>query len=84
MVVRPIHDVAFAIASALTEKMERRLQDGELPSFHEMVYQTAKTALTNYEKQREREGARVRGAFGTGATGNELETREPDSAGHGL
>jgi hypothetical protein len=56
---RPIHDVA--IASVLTEKMEYKLVDAEREGFHRLCYETAKTALTAYEKQREREIERVRG-----------------------
>jgi len=48
MTVRPIHDVAFAIASALTEKMEYKLVDAEREGFHRLCYETAKTALTSY------------------------------------
>ena len=61
MTVRPIHDVAFAIAAALTEKMSYKLVDAERQDFHRLCYETAKTAITQYEKQREREAERVRG-----------------------
>jgi hypothetical protein len=61
MPVRPIHDTAFAIASALTEKMSYKLVDAEREGFHRMVYETCKSALERYEKQREREAERVRG-----------------------
>jgi hypothetical protein len=60
MSIRPIHDTAFAIASALTEKMSYKLVDAEREGFHRLCYETAKSAITDYEKQREREVERVR------------------------
>jgi hypothetical protein len=57
---RPIHDVAFAIASALTEKMKYKLVDAKRQSFHRVVRETAKTALTLYAGPNRREGAGAR------------------------
>ena len=58
---RHIHDTAFAIVSALTEKMDYKLVDAEKQAFHRMVYEVSKAAIERYEKQKEREAERLRG-----------------------
>jgi hypothetical protein len=59
MAVRLIHDTAFAIASALTEKMEYKLVPAEQAAFHRMVYETCKAAITQFDVQRQRQQERV-------------------------
>jgi hypothetical protein len=55
---RLAHDTAFSFASALTEKMDYRLADGEQQAFHRLVYDTCKGAIERHDvlKGREREG----------------------------
>jgi hypothetical protein len=60
MAHRLVHDTAFAIASALTEKMERKLAPPEQQAFHRLVYETCKAALAQYDLQRDRETERLK------------------------
>lgn len=61
MAGRLIHDTAFAIASALTEKMDHKLLPGEQQAFHHLVYETCKAAIQQHESKRDRENQRVQG-----------------------
>jgi hypothetical protein len=56
---RLAHDTAFAIASALTEKMDCKLVPAEREAFHRMVYETSKSAIVRHDAQRNREAERV-------------------------
>lgn len=58
---RQAHDTAFSIGSALTEKMDGKLQPGEREAFHRLVYDTCKEAVEPHDIQRDRECDRVRG-----------------------
>lgn len=59
MAHRLVHDTAFAIASALTEKMECKLVAAERQTFHRLVYETCKAAIEQYDVQRDREAERI-------------------------
>lgn len=67
MTHRLVHDTAFAIASALTEKMEYKLVPAEQQSFHRLVYETCKAGIEQYEVQRDREAEMVKGTGREGA-----------------
>jgi uncharacterized protein YecA (UPF0149 family) len=62
MTIRLIHDTAFKIASVLSEKMSYKLVAAELEQFHRIVYETCKAGIEHYERQKERENEKVRGA----------------------
>jgi hypothetical protein len=61
MAHRLVHDTAFAIASALTEKMSYKLVEAEQVAFHRMCYEVCKMAIERHDEQWDREGERVRG-----------------------
>src|ERR1019366_8652672 len=61
MAERLIHDTAFAIASALTEKMDYKLGPAEQQAFHRLAYETCKAAIRQHEMARDREAKRVQG-----------------------
>jgi hypothetical protein len=67
MAPRIVHDTAFAIASALTEKMEYKLVPAEQQAFHRLVFETCKAAIEQYEVQKDREAEWVAGASREGA-----------------
>lgn len=58
MASRLIHDTAFGIASALTQKMEYKLVPAEQEAFHRLVYETCKSAIQRYDVQKAREAER--------------------------
>ena len=53
--IRQIHDTAFAIASALTEKMDYKLVDAEEQTLYKLVHEARKAAITDHEAKREAE-----------------------------
>ena len=59
MAERLIHDTAYAIASALTEKMDYKLRPAEQQVFHRLVYEACKAALRQHDVARDREAKRV-------------------------
>jgi hypothetical protein len=61
MAHRLVHDTAFAIASALTEKMECKLGPAEQQAFHRLVYETCKAAIEQHDVKRDREAERANG-----------------------
>jgi hypothetical protein len=61
MAGRQIHDTAYVIASALTEKMDYKLGPAEQEAFHRLVYETCKTAITQHDTMRDREAQRLQG-----------------------
>lgn len=54
------HDTAFVIASVLTQKMAWKLESQEREAFHELVYQTCKGAIADYDRKRDLEERRLR------------------------
>lgn len=56
---RLVHDTAFALATALTEKMDYKLLPAERTAFHRLVYETSKAALLRHDLQRDREADRL-------------------------
>jgi hypothetical protein len=65
MADRLIHDTAFALASALTEKMDYKLGPAEQQVFHRLVYETCKAAIRQHDVARNRETKRVEGDKGS-------------------
>ena len=65
MAERLIHDTAFAIASALTEKMDYKLGPAEQQAFHRLVYETSKMTIRQHDVARDREAKRVEGEKGS-------------------
>ena len=65
MAGRLIHDTAFAIASALTEKMDYKLVPAEQQAFHRLVYETCKAAIQQHDAERDREEKRLQGSVET-------------------
>jgi hypothetical protein len=61
MAERQIHDTAYAIASALTERMDYKLVPAEQQAFHRLVYETCKAAIQRHDSRRDREAKRVQG-----------------------
>jgi hypothetical protein len=62
MTGRQIHDTAFAIASALTGKMNYKLVPAEQEAFHRLVYETCKAAIKQHDTTRDREAQRLQGS----------------------
>lgn len=52
---------AGSIASALTEKLERKLDCGEQQAFHRLCYEVAKAAIERHDTQLDRVAETVRG-----------------------
>ena len=57
---RIVHDTAFTIASALTEKMDYKLVPAEREAFHRLVYETSKAAILRHDAQRDQEADRLK------------------------
>lgn len=55
MASRLVHDTAFTIASALTERMDYKLVPAELAAFHRLVYEISKAAIMQHDARRDRE-----------------------------
>lgn len=55
MASRLVHDTAWAIASALTEKLDYKLVPAERGAFHRLAYETCKAAILRHDAQRDRE-----------------------------
>jgi hypothetical protein len=82
---RLTHDTAFAIASALTEKLDYKLAPAEQQAFHRLVYETCKAAIAQHDTTRDREAQRLQGAMraldsGSNGKPNNRKPRERQDA----
>ena len=62
MANRFLHDTAFAIATALTERMNYKLVPAEREAFYRLAYETSKAAILRHDASRHREAERVQAA----------------------
>ena len=57
---RLIHDVAYAGATVLADKMEEKLGPEERAEFHRLAYQVIKGSIEGYNRHKAHETTKIR------------------------